>query len=220
MHPLIRIIQKKLLKKVPEIKTGYTVRISQKVKEGGKERIQPFEGLVIKVGHGEGPEKTFTVRKIVEGVGVEKTFPIHSPNITKIVVKKKAKVRRSKLYYMRERFGKSARLSERHVTADERAAEEAKMEEYIDEAVKEEEKRKKEEDAVKAEEGTEVAGASAELSADPTVAGRQPISESDEETVTEEAPPLSGEETKPEETPEDPKEDKGEEEKTDEVKEV
>jgi large subunit ribosomal protein L19 len=151
MHPSIRTIQKSQLKKVPEIKTGYTVRISQKVKEGGKERIQPFEGLVIKVSHGEGAEKTFTVRKIVEGIGVEKTFPIHSPNITKIIVKKEATIRRSKLYYMRGRSGKSARLSERHITDEERAIEAAKMEEYIQEAVKAEEKRKKEEEKAKAE---------------------------------------------------------------------
>ena len=145
MHPLIRDVQKDQLKKVPEVKTGYTVCVSQKIKEGNKERIQNFEGLVIKVNHGEGTEKAFTVRKIVEGIGVEKIFPLHSPNITKILVKKKAKVRRSKLYYMRERFGKSARLSERHVTDEERAAEEAKMNALIEEAIKAEEKKKKEE---------------------------------------------------------------------------
>ncbi len=144
MHPTIAKIQSKLLKKVPEVKTGYTVRVSQKVKEGSKERIQNFEGLVIKVSHGTGPEKTFTVRKIVEGVGVEKIFPFHSPNITKIHVIKKAKVRREKLYYMRERFGKSARLSEKHVTDEERAAEEARIEAIHAEAVKANEAEKKE----------------------------------------------------------------------------
>jgi large subunit ribosomal protein L19 len=143
MHPLIRALQKSQLKDVPEIKTGNTVRVSQKVREGGKERIQSFEGLVIKVGHGEGVEKTFTVRKIVEGIGVEKVFPAHSPDITKIIVKKVAKIRRSKLYNMRERFGKSARLSEHLVSDEERAKTEAKMEEYIDEAIKAEEERKK-----------------------------------------------------------------------------
>ena len=123
MHPLIRSLQKDQLKKVPQIRAGYTVRVSQKVKEGGKERIQHFEGLVIKVSSGEGTEKSFTVRKIVEGIGVEKVFPFHSPNITQIVVRKKAEVSRSKLYYMRQRSGKSARLSERHVTDEERALE-------------------------------------------------------------------------------------------------
>ena len=116
MHPLIRDVQKSQLKKVPEIRSGYTVRVHQKIKEGNKERVQSFEGLVIKLGHGEGVEKTITVRKIVQGIGVEKVFPLNSPNIKKIEVKKKAKVRRSKLYYMRERSGKSARLQERHVT--------------------------------------------------------------------------------------------------------
>lgn len=147
MHPIIRDNQKTQLKKVPEIKPGYTVRVHQKIKEGNKERVQVFEGLVIKVGHGEGVERTFTVRKIVEGIGVEKIFLIHSSNITKIEVKKKAKVRRSKLYYMRERFGKSARLRERHVTDEERAAEEARMEALVQEAVQVEDERKKAEEA-------------------------------------------------------------------------
>ncbi|MFH0838484.1 MAG: 50S ribosomal protein L19 [Patescibacteria group bacterium] len=145
MHPTIEVIQRGNLKRIPEVKTGYTVEVSQKVTEGSKERIQKFQGLVIKVSHGAGVEKTFTVRKIVEGIGVEKVFPFHSPNITKIHVVKKAQVRRQKLYYMRERFGKSARLSEKHVTDEERAAEEAKMEEFYAEAIKAEEKRLAEE---------------------------------------------------------------------------
>lgn len=153
MHTLIREVQKASLKKVPEVKTGYTVRVHQKIKEGNKERVQAFEGLVIKVGHGEGVEKTITVRKIVQGIGVEKVFPVNSPNITKIEVKKKAKVRRAKLYYMRERSGKSARLQERHVTEAERAAEEEKMEAMIQEAVSADEKRKKEEAAAEGETG-------------------------------------------------------------------
>jgi large subunit ribosomal protein L19 len=145
MHPIIAAIQKKNLKQVPEVRTGYTVKVSQKITEGSKERIQHFEGLVIKLSSGAGVEKTFTVRKIVEGIGVEKVFPFHSSNITKIHVIKKAKVRRQKLYYMRERSGKSARLLERQVTDEDRAAEQAKMEALYDEAVKAEEKRLKEE---------------------------------------------------------------------------
>lgn len=166
MHPLVKDVQKTQLKKIPEVRTGYTVRVHQKIKEGGKERVQAFEGLVIKMGHGEGAEKTITVRKIVQGIGVEKVFPIHSPNITKIEVKKKAKVRRSKLYYMRQRSGKSARLQERHVTDAERAEEEAKMEAFIQEAVKAEEKRKKEEEEVKAKEEGETAEASPDQPSD------------------------------------------------------
>jgi len=145
MQSLIREVQKSQLKKVPQIKPGYTVKVHQKIKEGNKERLQAFEGLVIKVGHGEGVEKTFTVRKIVQGIGVEKIFPMHSPNLAKIEVKKKAKVRRSKLYYMRERSGKSARLQERQVTEKERAEEEARMEAMVQEAVKADDKRKEEE---------------------------------------------------------------------------
>jgi len=172
MHPIISEAQKSQLKKMPELKTGYTVRIHQKIKEGEKERVQIFEGLIIKVGHGQGIEKNITVRKIVEGVGVEKVFPIHSPTITKIEIKKKASVRRSKLYYMRQRSGKSARMTERQVTDKERAEEEAKMEALIQEAVEAEEKRKKaEEAAASAEKGeTSPSETSLEQSGEPAKA--------------------------------------------------
>lgn len=185
MHSLIQEVQKAQLKKVPEVRTGYTVRVHQKIKEGSKERVQVFEGLVIKVGHGEGVEKTITVRKIVEGIGVEKIFPVNSPNITKIEVKKKAKVRRAKLYYMRERSGKSARLQERHVTEAERVAEEAKMEAMVQEAVNAEEKRKKEEAAKAAEagEGEEIA--------DETESTPEPEPSSAEVTESEPAEPAA-----------------------------
>jgi len=107
-------VQKKHLKNVPDIKAGYTIKVHQRIKEGEKERVQVFEGLVIKV-NGSGLAQTVTVRKVVSGVGVEKVFAIHSDFITKIEIKKIGKVRRSKLYYMRERSGKSARLKEQHV---------------------------------------------------------------------------------------------------------
>jgi large subunit ribosomal protein L19 len=151
MHPLIREVQKAQLKQVPEIKSGYTVRIYQKIKEGGKERIQAFEGLVIAVGHGEGVENSITVRKVVEGIGVEKIFPLHSSNITKIEVKKKARVRRAKLYYMRQRSGKSARLSEKHVTEEERKAEAERMEALVQEAVEADAAKRRAEEARAAE---------------------------------------------------------------------
>jgi len=151
MHPILRDAQKSQLKNIPELKSGYTVRVSQKIKEGEKERVQSFEGLIIKVGSGEGVEKNITVRKIVEGVGVEKVFPIHSPTITKIEVKKKAQVRRAKLYYMRKRSGKSARLTETQVTDKERQDEVDKREALIQEAVEADEKRRKAEDAKAAE---------------------------------------------------------------------
>lgn len=191
MHSLIREVQKEQLKKVPEVRAGYTIRVHQKIKEGEKERNQIFEGLVIKVGHGEGSEKTITVRKIVQGIGVEKTFPLHSPNVTKIEIRKKAKVRRSKLYYMRERSGKSARLQERHVTDAERAEEEAKMEALIEEAVKADEKRKKEEIKLDEESG-EVASESTETE-----------EASDKEAPTEEVPEETTEEVAEETTEED-----------------
>ncbi len=86
---------------VEQIKSGYTVRVHQKIKEGDKERVQIFEGLVIKVGAGSDVAKTFTVRKVVDGVGVEKVYPIHSPNVAKIEIVRASKVRRAKLYYLR-----------------------------------------------------------------------------------------------------------------------
>ncbi len=100
-------------KKVPVLKAGYTVRVHQRITEGSKERVQVFEGLVIRIGSGASVNKTFTVRKIVDGVGVEKLFPFFAPSIEKIEIVKSGKVRRSKLYYMRNRTGKSARLRER-----------------------------------------------------------------------------------------------------------
>ncbi|MBU3901414.1 50S ribosomal protein L19 [Patescibacteria group bacterium] len=111
---MTNIIQDQL-KKVPEIKSGQTIRVYQRVKEGAKERVQPFEGLVIAVKHGRGLDGTFTVRKISSGVGVEKIYPLHSPTIDKIEVLKKADVRRAKLYYMRERSGKRARMKSKNV---------------------------------------------------------------------------------------------------------
>ncbi|MBQ2945841.1 MAG: 50S ribosomal protein L19 [Clostridia bacterium] len=90
---------------------GDTVRLSLKIKEGSRERIQVFEGTVI-ARSGSGISETFKVRRVSYGVGVEKTFPIHSPNIEKIEVTRKGKVRRSKLYYLRDRAGKAAKTKE------------------------------------------------------------------------------------------------------------
>jgi len=98
-------------KNPPVVKAGDTVRIHQKIKEGDKERVQIFEGLVIAVKHGKGLDGTFTVRKIaVGGIGVERTYPLHSPNIVKVERTKTADVARAKLYYMRDRKGKNARF--------------------------------------------------------------------------------------------------------------
>lgn len=180
MHPLIREVQKKQIKRIPEIKAGYTINVKQKIKEGEKTRIQSFEGLVIKVGHGEGLEKTITVRKVIGGIGVEKIFPLHSPNIDSIEVKKKAKVRRAKLYYMRNRFGKSARLQEKHVTAAERLEEEKRMDALIEEAVKADESKKAEE--AKAESTSEEAKVeNSETKEDNTSKEEKPADTSEEE---------------------------------------
>ncbi|MFA5051899.1 MAG: 50S ribosomal protein L19 [Patescibacteria group bacterium] len=92
--------QPKLKKDLPAINPGYTVIVHQKIKEGEKERTQKFEGMVISRRGGQGLSATITVRKISEGIGVEKIFPLHSPTISKIEVVKKAKVRRAKLYYL------------------------------------------------------------------------------------------------------------------------
>jgi large subunit ribosomal protein L19 len=100
------------IKKVPEIRPGDVVRVHQKIKEGTKERIQVFEGVVLKV-RGGGIGQTFLVRKISFGVGVEKNFLLHSPNISKIEVKKRAKVRQAYLTYLRDLQGKSARLKDK-----------------------------------------------------------------------------------------------------------
>ncbi|MEK9134902.1 MAG: 50S ribosomal protein L19 [Patescibacteria group bacterium] len=98
---------------LPEIQTGDTVLVSQKVKEGDKEKIQIFEGIVIARKHGKEMGSTIIVRKVIDGVAVERIFPLHSPVIEKIEVLRKGKVRRAKLYYLRTAKGKKARVVER-----------------------------------------------------------------------------------------------------------
>ncbi len=117
---------------VPEIKAGDTVKVHQRVKEGEKTRIQVFEGVALAVKHGKGVNATFTVRKISQGIGVERIFPLHSPVIEKIEVVKHAKVRRAKLYYLRAAKGKKARLKAKalHLApTDKQKQEEIKKEE-------------------------------------------------------------------------------------------
>lgn len=112
MNEIIKEIEAAQLKaEVPQFNVGDTVKVYGKIKEGNRERIQIFEGTVIKRQNG-GAKETFTVRKFSNGVGVEKTWPLHSPIVTKIQVVRKGKVRRAKLYYLRERIGKKAKVKE------------------------------------------------------------------------------------------------------------
>ena len=109
---VIKAIEYEQLKNaIPEIKVGNTVRVHVRIKEGNKERIQVFEGIIIKV-QGSGVNKTFTVRKLSYGVGVEKTFLIHSPLVEKVEVVRVGKARRAKLFYLRDRVGKAAKTKE------------------------------------------------------------------------------------------------------------
>lgn len=110
---------KKYEKKVPELVPGMTVRVHEKVKEGEKERTQIFEGLIISIHKGHSTmDRSFTVRRVVSGVGVEKVFPVYSPVLEKIEVRKVAKVRRAKLSFLRGRSGKAARMSERFIESE------------------------------------------------------------------------------------------------------
>lgn len=116
---LIDLIEKENLKpELPEFAVGDTVKVFIKIVEGGKERIQAFEGVVIARKHSSVRE-TFTVRRVSFGVGVEKTFPLHSPRIDHIEVLKKGKVRRAKLYYLRDLSGKAAKIKEKQTSKTE-----------------------------------------------------------------------------------------------------
>lgn len=113
MMNIMDVLEKEQLKQeVPAFNIGDTVKVSVKVVEGNKERIQVFEGIVIKRKNG-GIRETFTVRKISQGIGVERTFPLHSPRVADIKVVRRGKVRRAKLYYLRDRVGKAARVKEK-----------------------------------------------------------------------------------------------------------
>ncbi len=189
---LLQDVQKLAIKKkMPDVQPGYTVKVHQKIKEGEKERVQIFEGLVIKMNSGYGADKTFTVRRIVSGVGVEKIFPLYSSNIVKIEVKKKSKVRRAKLYYMRDRAGKSARLKETFVSDKE-------LEESIEELAKDEAKRAESEQSDK----------STETSPEAATVEDQPAQKEDKPTTKAEAieqPPPAKETEKAEKKAEPPK---------------
>ena len=117
MPTLLEKFNKDQEKKLPELEPGDTIKVHQKIKEGDKERIQIFEGIIIAKKHGKGIPGTMTVRKVIDGIGVERVFPIHSPSIDKIEVLRHGKVRRAKLYYLRTAKGKKARLKKKDFAA-------------------------------------------------------------------------------------------------------
>ena len=200
---IVKSIEHEQLKnKVPELRVGNTVRVHQKIKEGNRERIQVFEGIIIKKQNG-GVNETFTVRKISYGVGVEKTFLVHSPLVEKVELVRVGKARRAKLYYLRERIGKAAktrenvgaRIEDKEITIKEELVEEAPVEEAVvaeevteapakEEVVSEEPATEKVEVEVKAE--TEAPAESAPEEA-PSVETETPAVQETVDTVKEEA---------------------------------
>ncbi len=139
---IIKSIEHEQLKnKIPELKVGNTVRVHVRIKEGNKERIQVFEGTIIKV-QGGGVNKSFTVRKISYGVGVEKTFLVHSPLVEKVELVRVGKARRARLFYLRDRVGKAAktkeqigaRIENKEITIKENLVEEPVAEEVVETA--------------------------------------------------------------------------------------
>ena len=139
---IIKSIEHEQLKnKIPELKVGNTVRVHVRIKEGNKERIQVFEGIIIKV-QGGGVNQSFTVRKISYGVGVEKTFLVHSPLVEKVELVRVGKARRARLFYLRDRVGKAAktkeqvgaRIENKEITIKEDLVEEAPVESAPEEA--------------------------------------------------------------------------------------
>ena len=174
---IVKSIEHEQLKnKIPDLKVGNTVKVYVRVKEGNRERIQIFEGIIIKV-QGGGINKTFTVRRIASGVGVEKTFLIHSPAVEKVEVTRVGKARRAKLFYLRDRVGKSAKTKEQVGARIE--TNEITLKEDITEEVAE-----------------EIASAPEEA---PAVETEAPVVEETVDTVTEEATDTVTEETTTEE---------------------
>ena len=160
---IIKSIEHEQLKnKIPELKVGNTVRVHVRIKEGNKERIQVFEGIIIKV-QGGGLNQTFTVRKTSYGVGVEKTFLVHSPLVEKVELVRVGKARRAKLYYLRDRVGKAAktkeqigaRIEDREVVLKEDLAEELPVEENVAEELPVEETAPEVKEEAKVEEKAE-----------------------------------------------------------------
>ena len=186
------------------IKSGDTVRVHQKIQDKGKTRIQVFEGLVLARKHGNEPGATFTVRKVASGVGVEKIFPLYSPNIDKIEITKRAKVRRAKLYYIREKVAREIKRQMRrmHLTA---LATESEAEAVA---------RAEAEAAKKAEEEAKAAEEAAKKAEEEAKATEAAEAEKTDETPAEETAPEKTEETAEEKTEEAPAEESEEEKKS------
>jgi large subunit ribosomal protein L19 len=132
MHPTETIDRDSLRDDIPEFRPGDTVKVHVRVVEGNRERVQVFQGAVMRR-QGGGVQETFTVRKVSFGVGVERTFPVHSPTIAKIEVTTLGDVRRAKLYYLRDRHGKAAKIKERRIPRG-KAAAEAVVEDEVEQA--------------------------------------------------------------------------------------
>ena len=213
MDILKSIEHEQLKNKIPELKIGNTVRVHVRIKEGNKERIQVFEGIIIKK-QGGGVNETFTVRRISYGVGVEKTFLVHSPMVEKVELVRVGKARRAKLYYLRDRVGKAAKTKEKvgarienreivikeEVVPGENTAEQEATAEEVAEAVAAD-------NAIKAEEAKKAAEkAAAEETAKPEAKAEEVKEEAKAEEVKEEAKVEEvKEEPKAEEAKEEPK---------------
>jgi len=183
------LIDVKRNRKIPELAPGDTVRVYIKVVEGGKERTQPFQGVVIKL-QGGGISATFTVRRIAYGVGVERTFPLNSPRVDRVEVIRHGKVRRAKLYYLRGRSGRAARIKERRVDREKELAQIAQL------------AAETEEEAIPAAEEQAEAELSAEQEEALAEAPAEGAPEGDlvEEQAEEEETPAESEEAEPEVT--------------------
>jgi large subunit ribosomal protein L19 len=217
MSGVIDSLERAQLRRVPVFQAGDRVRVHFQVVEGTRRRTQVFEGIVIKR-QGSGVRETFTVRKQSFGVGVERTFPLHSPKIEQIEVAARGDVRRAKLYYLRDRVGRGARVRERRWTgaADEQAFVEGAMppddaprpgEEELAEATEAEAAAEEAEGAAAAEEGA-AAPAAAEGDGSPDTAGGEPAAEDDQAPAEEQ--PVADSEAKGDEPAEEPAEEPGE----------
>ena len=183
---IIKSIEHEQLKnKIPELKVGNTVRVHVRIKEGNKERIQVFEGIIIKV-QGGGVNQSFTVRKISYGVGVEKTFLVHSPLVEKVELVRVGKARRARLFYLRDRIGKAAKTKEQ-VGARIEDKEITIKEELVEEPVEEKVEEKVEEVPATEPVSEEVVTPQEEVKEEkPAVETAEPVVEETVDTVTEE----------------------------------